>query len=115
MIERNQAHILQYGYGFWAVEIPGVTPFAGFVGLRKVPFQARYYSVRSAMRGSTREAIQAGIKQANIATNARTRDAAASATGSVGATSNKTLLIICAAATEPASPNNSPVTTSLIP
>lgn len=31
------AHFTQHGFGLWAVEIPGVAPFAGFVGLA-VPF-----------------------------------------------------------------------------
>ena len=30
------------GFGFWAVEIPSVTPFAGFVGISRVPFEAHF-------------------------------------------------------------------------
>ena len=33
-------HIDDYGFGFWAVEVPDVAPFIGFVGLKPVP--ARY-------------------------------------------------------------------------
>ena len=29
-------------FGFWAVEIPSVTPFAGFVGISRVPFEAHF-------------------------------------------------------------------------
>lgn len=39
---RIRDHIARRGYGFWAVEVPGATPFAGFVGLMdvtvRVPF-----------------------------------------------------------------------------
>ncbi|MCW6506799.1 GNAT family N-acetyltransferase [Lichenifustis flavocetrariae] len=31
-----QAHIEAHGFGFWAVEAPGVAPFVGFVGLQYV-------------------------------------------------------------------------------
>src|SRR5437868_2179125 len=30
---RIEAHFEQYGFGLWAVEIMGVAPFAGFIGL----------------------------------------------------------------------------------
>jgi RimJ/RimL family protein N-acetyltransferase len=33
MVERMDAHLAEHGWGLWAVEVPGVTPFAGFVGL----------------------------------------------------------------------------------
>lgn len=32
-VDRIEAHFEQHGFGFWAVEVPGVTPFAGFIGL----------------------------------------------------------------------------------
>jgi RimJ/RimL family protein N-acetyltransferase len=35
-------HIRAHGFGFWALEIPGVTEFAGFVGLVHVPFAAAF-------------------------------------------------------------------------
>ena len=31
-----QTHVDQHGFGFWAVEVPGVAPFLGFVGLKHV-------------------------------------------------------------------------------
>lgn len=31
-----QRHIDQHGFGFWAVEVPGVAPFVGFTGLLHV-------------------------------------------------------------------------------
>lgn len=33
-IDRFAAHLAQYGFGFWALEIPGVADCAGFVGLK---------------------------------------------------------------------------------
>lgn len=39
---RLAQHIETHGYGPWAVEIPGVTPFAGFVGLMRVGFDAPF-------------------------------------------------------------------------
>jgi RimJ/RimL family protein N-acetyltransferase len=42
LIERNQAHIRQHGFGLWALEIPGEMPFAGFVGLLRVGFAAHF-------------------------------------------------------------------------
>lgn len=30
------------GYGFWALEVPGVAPFIGFTGIRPVTFQAPF-------------------------------------------------------------------------
>lgn len=35
--DRIEAHFEEHGYGPWAVEVPGETPFAGFVGLMVVP------------------------------------------------------------------------------
>jgi RimJ/RimL family protein N-acetyltransferase len=39
---RIEAHFAEYGFGVWAVEIPGVVPFAGFVGLSVTRFEARF-------------------------------------------------------------------------
>lgn len=39
---RLRNHLRQHGYGPWALEIPGVTPFAGFVGLMRVSFAAPF-------------------------------------------------------------------------
>lgn len=45
MADRVEGHIERYGFGPWAVEIPGVTEFAGFIGLARpsfdMPFGAR--------------------------------------------------------------------------
>jgi hypothetical protein len=35
LADRIQTHIEQHGWGLWAVEIPGVTAFGGFIGLKK--------------------------------------------------------------------------------
>ena len=37
-----QAHIVAHGFGFWAVEVLGVTPFIGFVGLKHVTAQVPF-------------------------------------------------------------------------
>jgi RimJ/RimL family protein N-acetyltransferase len=42
LADRIQSHIQQHGWGLWAVEIPGVTAFAGFVGLSNPRFQAHF-------------------------------------------------------------------------
>jgi len=39
---RIQAHFEQHGFGLWAAEIPGVTPFAGFIGLSVPHFEADF-------------------------------------------------------------------------
>lgn len=39
---RVRAHFAKYGFGAWAVEIPGVMPFAGCVGLLHVGFDAHF-------------------------------------------------------------------------
>lgn len=40
--ERLKAHIAEFGFGFWALEVPGVTPFIGFTGLLHVGPDAPY-------------------------------------------------------------------------
>jgi len=37
-----EAHFTQYGFGPWALEIPGVTELAGLVGLLNVTFHAHF-------------------------------------------------------------------------
>ena len=37
-----QARIAAHGFGCWAVEVPGVEPFIGFVGLKHVTFTAAF-------------------------------------------------------------------------
>jgi RimJ/RimL family protein N-acetyltransferase len=39
---RLQEHFERHGFGLWAVEIPGVTSFAGFIGLSIPAFEARF-------------------------------------------------------------------------
>jgi len=41
-VERIEAHFAKHGFGLWAVEIPGVTSFAGFIGLSIPSFQAHF-------------------------------------------------------------------------
>ena len=42
LADRIEAHFAQHGFGVWAVEIPGVTPFAGFIGLSIPRFEAAF-------------------------------------------------------------------------
>jgi RimJ/RimL family protein N-acetyltransferase len=42
MAARIQQHFDDRGYGLWAVEIPQVTPFAGFIGLSTPRFTAHF-------------------------------------------------------------------------
>lgn len=37
LADRIDAHLRETGWGCWAVEVPGVAPFIGFVGLMPVP------------------------------------------------------------------------------
>jgi ribosomal-protein-alanine N-acetyltransferase len=39
---RARDHIAAYGWGSWAVEMPGVAPFIGYVGLQPVDFEAAF-------------------------------------------------------------------------
>jgi RimJ/RimL family protein N-acetyltransferase len=41
-VARIEAHFNQHGFGLWAVEITGLTPFAGFVGLCVPRFEAHF-------------------------------------------------------------------------
>src|SRR5215472_8376827 len=41
-VDRIEAHFRRHGFGLWAVEIPSVTPFAGFIGLSVPSFQAHF-------------------------------------------------------------------------
>lgn len=41
-VTRIRAHFEQHGFGLWAVEVPGATPFAGFVGLAMPRFEAHF-------------------------------------------------------------------------
>jgi RimJ/RimL family protein N-acetyltransferase len=42
LVARLADHIACHGFGFWALEIPGVAPCAGFVGLNHVTFPAPF-------------------------------------------------------------------------
>jgi RimJ/RimL family protein N-acetyltransferase len=42
VLERIVPQFERHGYGPWALEIPGVTPFAGYVGLMAHTFAARF-------------------------------------------------------------------------
>lgn len=42
LAERIDAHFDAHGFGPWALEIPGVADFAGFVGLLRVSFEAHF-------------------------------------------------------------------------
>jgi RimJ/RimL family protein N-acetyltransferase len=37
-----EQHFADHGFGAWAVEVPGVTPFAGFIGLSIPRFEAHF-------------------------------------------------------------------------
>lgn len=42
MVGRIQQHFEDHGFGLWAVEVPGMTPFAGFIGLAIPRFTAHF-------------------------------------------------------------------------
>lgn len=42
MVERISAHFDLHGFGLWAVEVPDVAPFIGFVGLSAPRFEAHF-------------------------------------------------------------------------
>ncbi len=42
LVDRNLRHFDTYGFGYWAVDAPGVAPFIGFVGLAVVGFAAPF-------------------------------------------------------------------------
>lgn len=42
MVDRIEVHIRQHGFGLWAVEIPNITEFAGFIGLCYPRFTASF-------------------------------------------------------------------------
>jgi len=41
-VTRIEAHFAAHGYGFWAVEAPGVAPFIGMVGLANLELDAHF-------------------------------------------------------------------------
>jgi RimJ/RimL family protein N-acetyltransferase len=42
LVDRIEAHFREHGFAQWAVEIPGITPFAGFIGLSIPRFEAPF-------------------------------------------------------------------------
>lgn len=42
LADRIAARMTASGYGLWAVEVPGVAPFVGWVGLAPIPFEAHF-------------------------------------------------------------------------
>jgi 3-dehydroquinate dehydratase / shikimate dehydrogenase len=42
LAETIQGHLEEHGWGLWAVEIPGVASFAGFIGLSRPRFEAHF-------------------------------------------------------------------------
>jgi RimJ/RimL family protein N-acetyltransferase len=41
-VGRIEEHFAEHGFGLWAIEVPNVTPFAGFVGLSVPRFEAHF-------------------------------------------------------------------------
>jgi RimJ/RimL family protein N-acetyltransferase len=42
MADRIERHFDEYGFGLWALEVPGVAPFIGFAGLTWARFDAHF-------------------------------------------------------------------------
>ena len=42
MASHIESHFARHGFGLWAVEVHGVTPFAGFIGLSVAGFEASF-------------------------------------------------------------------------
>lgn len=42
LVAKIRKHFDDHGFGLWAVEVPYVAPFIGFIGLWKTPFVARF-------------------------------------------------------------------------
>jgi ribosomal-protein-alanine N-acetyltransferase len=42
MVARIEQHFLERGFGLWAVEVVGIAPFVGFVGLSVPKFEAHF-------------------------------------------------------------------------
>ena len=42
LVQRIQAEFDAHGFGLWAVEVPGVVPFIGFVGLMTLTYEAHF-------------------------------------------------------------------------
>jgi RimJ/RimL family protein N-acetyltransferase len=44
LVDRIELHFERHGFGLFALEVPGVVPFAGFVGLAVPSFKAHFTS-----------------------------------------------------------------------
>ncbi len=42
LVTRIRTRLADEGWGLWALEVPGVSTFCGFVGLSRVPFEASF-------------------------------------------------------------------------
>lgn len=42
LLKKISTHIEKTGWGFWAVEVPGISNFIGFIGLSPVSFRAHF-------------------------------------------------------------------------
>jgi RimJ/RimL family protein N-acetyltransferase len=42
MLDGIEKHFAEHGFGLWAIEVPGVVPFAGFAGLSVPRFSAHF-------------------------------------------------------------------------
>lgn len=42
LADRIEEHFTRHGFGLWALELPGVAPFAGYVGLSVPRFEAAF-------------------------------------------------------------------------
>jgi len=42
LVDRFESHFAEHGFGLWAVEVPGIAPFIGFVGLSIPSFAAHF-------------------------------------------------------------------------
>src|SRR5689334_23057962 len=42
MVDHIEKHFSEHGFGLWAIEVPGVSPFIGFAGLETPEFSAHF-------------------------------------------------------------------------
>ncbi len=42
MVDRIEEHLSAHGFGLWAVEVPDLAPFIGFIGLSTPSFEAHF-------------------------------------------------------------------------
>jgi RimJ/RimL family protein N-acetyltransferase len=47
---RNHQHVLDHGYGFWALEVPGMADFIGFAGITTPGFEPPFPCVEIGWR-----------------------------------------------------------------